>query len=165
MRLQTREINIDILEGAKDAFGYSSYTTEHFNSSSEDNSSDFKENSNVSEINDNSYVDNILQAEGSEVSSVSKNVVSETTSNVENVETVVLGEGKTLRLLALELFGNREFWIYIYQENIDVISNPNRVSLGLNLKIPDADKYFIDSNNPNSVAKAKYEANKLLEKY
>ncbi len=88
-------------------------------------------------------------------------------SNIGKVEEkhqkiVILGEGETLRLLALELFGDKEFWVYIYQENLDIIPNPNRVKAGLKLKIPDIDKYFINNNDPKSISKAKLEGVKIL---
>ena len=78
-------------------------------------------------------------------------------------ETIILGEGKTLRLLALELFGDRAFWVYIYQENIDLIPNPNIVSSGLKLKIPDIDRYFIRKDDSESISKAMQEGVKALE--
>ena len=81
----------------------------------------------------------------------------------QQAETIILGEGKTLRLLALELFGDKVFWVYIYQENIDVISNPNKVNYGLELKIPDINEYFIDNNDPESIYKAKLEGFRVLE--
>ena len=80
------------------------------------------------------------------------------------VETIILGEGETLRLLALELFGDKAFWVYIYQENIDIIPNPNIVSSGLKLKIPDIDKYFIRKDDSESISKAMREGVKALEK-
>jgi len=80
-------------------------------------------------------------------------------------ETVVLKNSQTLRLLSLELFGSREFWVYIYQENLDVISNPNTIVPGLELVIPEKTSYNIDSNNPESVAKAKSIGEKILEEF
>jgi hypothetical protein len=80
------------------------------------------------------------------------------------VETIILGEGETLRLLALELFGDKAFWVYIYQENIDLIPNPNIVSSGLKLKIPDIDKYFIRKDDSESISKAMREGVKALDK-
>ena len=80
------------------------------------------------------------------------------------VETIILGEGETLRLLALELFGDKTFWVYIYQENIDLIPNPNIVSSGLKLKIPDIDKYFIRKDDSESISKAMREGVKALDK-
>ena len=78
-------------------------------------------------------------------------------------ETIILGEGKTLRLLALELFGDKAFWVYIYQENLDIIPNPNKVSSGLKLKIPEIDKYFINNDDLESIYKAKSEAARILK--
>lgn len=70
-------------------------------------------------------------------------------------EVVVLSGGKTLRILAEEKFGNREFWIYIYLKNKSKIKNPNIVSVGTELIIPDLSEYDINASNPQSVAKAK----------
>lgn len=77
-------------------------------------------------------------------------------------EKIRLGEGKTLRLLALELFGNREFWVYIYLENKKQIINPNRVPAGTELIIPDTSTYGIDAGDPRSVSKAKEEGERAL---
>src|SRR5690554_7497541 len=40
-------------------------------------------------------------------------------------ESVILSKGQTLRTIALDLFGSKEFWVYIYQENKHNIKNPN----------------------------------------
>ncbi len=78
-------------------------------------------------------------------------------------KTIILSEGKTLRLLSLELFGDKAFWVYIYQENIDIIPNPNIVNSGLNLKIPDIDKYFIKKDDSESISKAIQEGIRILD--
>ena len=78
-------------------------------------------------------------------------------------ETVVLGEGKTLRLLAEELFGSREFWVYIYLENRHIIQDPNRISVGVTLIIPDLQSYDIDPADPASLSRAKQLGNKVLQ--
>ena len=75
---------------------------------------------------------------------------------------VRLTQGKTLRVLALELFGSREFWVYIYLENKTQISNPNQVPIGLELIVPDQAKYGIDANDPSSVLKAKEMSENIL---
>lgn len=80
-------------------------------------------------------------------------------------EKTVLPEGKTLRLLALDLFGDREFWVYIYLENRDRILNPNKVPSGMELVLPDRLTYSIDAADPQSVAKAKSLANEVLERF
>ena len=78
-------------------------------------------------------------------------------------EKVVLQSGKTLRLLAEDKFGNREFWIYIYLKNKDKIKNPNFVAVGTELVIPDISEYDMDASNSQSVAKAKALGDKELK--
>ena len=73
----------------------------------------------------------------------------------ERLEKVVVREGKTLRLIAEEKFGNREFWVYIYLKNKDKMKNPNLVAVGTELIIPDASEYDIDASDTLSIAKAK----------
>lgn len=99
----------------------------------------------------------------------------ETTSYIEPVvapplprqepKMVVLSEGMTLRLLALDLWGSREFWVYIYLENKDVIPDPNRVLSGTKLIVPQESAYPINAADPNSVAKAKSLGNELLSRF
>ncbi len=43
---------------------------------------------------------------------------------------VELKAGKRLTLVALEYYGNKQFWVYIYFYNTDVIRNPNNVPVG-----------------------------------
>ena len=67
--------------------------------------------------------------------------------------------------MAKKHYGNKCFWVYIYEENKSKISNPNRVSPGLELVIPDAAKYGIDASSQESVNAAKAMAGKILTKY
>lgn len=76
--------------------------------------------------------------------------------------TVVLKDGQTLRLLSLELFGAREFWVYIFEENQDVLKNPNKVTPGIELKVPNVSQYDIDSNNIQYIEKAKVLESRIL---
>ncbi len=87
------------------------------------------------------------------------------TLSLEEKNKVILREGQTLRLLALELFGDREFWVYIFQENKDVINNPNNVTSGIELIIPDSELYNIDSENPASVEKAKLTGDAVMDSF
>lgn len=66
-----------------------------------------------------------------------------------------------LTKMARKYYGSYEFWVYIYEENKDKITNPNHVSPGLVVVIPPAEKYGIDKDNPESVARAKEKAAKL----
>ena len=69
--------------------------------------------------------------------------------------------GVFLTTLARKYFGHKAFWVYIYEENKDVIKNPNQVPIGTRLTIPSASKYDIDANNRTSVENAKALAAKI----
>ena len=62
--------------------------------------------------------------------------------------------GERLNTIALREFGHKAFWVYIYQENRNKISNPDLIEPGMVINIPPAAKYGIDKNNPQSVQKA-----------
>ena len=72
-----------------------------------------------------------------------------------NTKKRILKQGERLTAIALEEFGDKSFWVYIYEENKDIIPDPNNVKAGIELIIPPASKYGIDRNNPESVRKAK----------
>ena len=76
-----------------------------------------------------------------------------------------LGVGDRLTLLALEYYGSKDFWVYIYEENKERMPNPNRLSVGLEVKIPDPRKYGIDAADPQSLARARNFAERLKEKF
>lgn len=97
----------------------------------------------------------------------SNNIQIDLQSNENGLETqkVILKDHQTLRLLSLELFGNREFWVYIYNENKDLIPNPNFVTAGLELVIPEKSLYNIDPKDSESVEKAKLIGEKVLRDF
>ena len=73
--------------------------------------------------------------------------------------------GVFLTTLARKYFGHKAFWVYIYEENKDVIKNPNQVPIVTRLTIPSASKYDIDANNRTSVENAKALAAKIQSRY
>ena len=68
---------------------------------------------------------------------------------------ITVHRGQTLRTIALEEYGNKAFWIYIYLENQRIILDPDVLPVGARITIPPASKYGIDCNNPASIQKAK----------
>ena len=60
----------------------------------------------------------------------------------------------TLAQLSRKHFGTYEFWVYIYEENKDVISDPDFVEPNTKVRIPNAEKYGIDANNRTSINNA-----------
>lgn len=63
--------------------------------------------------------------------------------------------GSRLTLIALEHYGHKAFWVYIYEYNKAIIDNPNNISIGTELVLPEPSFYGIDAKNPESVARAK----------
>lgn len=73
--------------------------------------------------------------------------------------------GYLITNMAKKHFGNKCFWVYIYEENSAKLGNPNKVNSGTVVVIPDASKYGIDANNPESVKKARAKEAEILRKY
>jgi len=68
---------------------------------------------------------------------------------------VKIEPGQRLTLIAEKYYGNRIFWVYLYEYNKATIgSNPNRVLPGMEILIPAKEIYDIDAKNPASVEKA-----------
>lgn len=80
-------------------------------------------------------------------------------------QTATIEQGMTLRMLGLEHYGNKSFWVYIYQENKNKISNPNNVPLGTVLSIAPKEKYGIDSKSPESVKKARQIEEQIFKEF
>ena len=57
---------------------------------------------------------------------------------------VIMTNGNRLTLVSLKNLGHKNFWVYIYYSNRDIISNPNNVPIGAKIKIPDLNTTIID---------------------
>jgi nucleoid DNA-binding protein/nucleoid-associated protein YgaU len=75
---------------------------------------------------------------------------------------VRIRSGDRLARIAEKEYGNKAFWIYIYEENKNSIKNPDILPLGLELVIPPAQKYGIDKNDSASVREAKERAMQII---
>ncbi|MDO4190698.1 MAG: HU family DNA-binding protein [Bacteroidales bacterium] len=49
--------------------------------------------------------------------------------------------------LAKEYYGHKFFWVYIYEANQDVISHPDKLLVGQQIRIPKMDEKWIDVND------------------
>lgn len=113
--------------------------------------------------------------QGSQQSQASSNNASEATTQPDSDNKGVNGvslpteitmqAGNTLRLLSEEYYGNRIFWVYIYEENKNVINNPNNLPRGVKLVIPSRSKYDIDASSQASVKKANNLQNQLYRQF
>lgn len=70
-----------------------------------------------------------------------------------------------LTTMAREYYGNYNFWVYIYEENRNIISNPNKIKPGTVIVIPNAEKYGINKDDPESLQAAKQKAFEIFKKY
>ncbi|WP_165155087.1 HU family DNA-binding protein [Parabacteroides sp. ZJ-118] len=62
--------------------------------------------------------------------------------------------GDRLTVIALEYYGNKLFWVYIYQHNKAVIRDPNNIPIGTAIEIPAPESYGIDAKSRKSREKA-----------
>ena len=81
--------------------------------------------------------------------------------NQETLARVRVNRGSRLAFLANRYYGSPHFWVYIYEANKDILSNPNVVQTGTIVKIPKLNPELIDLNNPRSLEAAL----QLREKY
>lgn len=78
--------------------------------------------------------------------------------------TEMLEAGARLTRVSQKYYGHKVFWVYLYQANKYVIGNPNKVTAGTVIDIPNPRIYGIDANNAESVAKAKTLEAEILSK-
>lgn len=71
-------------------------------------------------------------------------------------DTVTLTEGSRLTWVSLKQYGHKDFWVYIYEANRDIINNPNDIKVGTRLRIPVLDAALIDVNSDESMRYARY---------
>lgn len=63
--------------------------------------------------------------------------------------------GSRLTLMSKRYYGNKNFWVYIYEANRDHISDPDNIPIGTLIRFPKLDSRLIDSTNPRCIQKAK----------
>ncbi len=105
---------------------------------------------------DTAVTDTVAQAMAEPI----ENVVEKPTAVTDTVT-----RNRYLTTMARQYYGDYRFWVYIYEENADHLQNPNRIKPGTPIVIPPASKYGIDSNDPESVAKAEKRIAEISKKY
>lgn len=70
-------------------------------------------------------------------------------------EYVTVIDGSRLTMVAYRAFGSKDFWVYVYDANRDVLKNPAEVEKGMKLKIPVLDHVLTDPKNPKAIRKAR----------
>ena len=84
----------------------------------------------------------------------SEAVVSTASSQAGTIERVRLRPGDRLSRLALKKYGNKAFWVYIYEENRAQLKDPDNIPVGAVITLPAASKYQINAGDTNSINRA-----------
>ncbi len=99
------------------------------------------------------------KAEVSEKSELKRNDNSSMTVNGRTynqfITTIEMEEGSRLTLVSKKYYGARDFWVYIYEANKDLIANPDIVAKGTMIRVPKLPSNLIDVNNPACMEKAR----------
>lgn len=77
---------------------------------------------------------------------------------------VKIAPGERLTLLAQKYYGNKIFWVYIYDFNKARIPDPDRVPAGMEILIPAKEVYAINAQSTVSLAQAKELQSKIMAK-
>lgn len=83
----------------------------------------------------------------------------------QKVVTDLVTDKIVLVTLAKKHYGSPWFWVYIFEENRDIITNPNNIKPGTRVVIPPREKYGINPKDPASVRKAQVLSSKYLKEY
>lgn len=70
------------------------------------------------------------------------------------VKRKTISSGDRLITIAEQEYGHKIFWVYLYLENKEIITNPNSLPTGVEIVIPNPQKYDINKDDPKSIAKA-----------
>lgn len=76
-------------------------------------------------------------------------------------EYVLTSKGMTLQNLAARYYGDRVFWVCIFDYNSRVLKDPDVLPLGIRLRLPRKEEYGIDASDPSSLRRARALAKSL----
>ncbi len=89
-------------------------------------------------------------------------ISSETTTPIPSSQ-IKMEPGGRLTLLALKYYGNKIFWVYIFEANKEKYPNPEFIPAGALLTIPQPSEYGINNNDQKSLSKAAELSAKILK--
>jgi nucleoid-associated protein YgaU len=64
-------------------------------------------------------------------------------------------QGSRLARMSERYYGTSDFWVYIYEANMDRFDDPDQIPTGSLIRIPKLDPRLIDASNPRCINKAK----------
>ncbi|MBO5974938.1 MAG: hypothetical protein J6P95_04410, partial [Paludibacteraceae bacterium] len=91
--------------------------------------------------------------------------LAESRTYTEFLTEVKLRKGTRLAYFAKEFYGHPDFWVYIYEANIEKLKDnpsPSQILIGTEIKIPKMPVELVDANSEEAVAKAVEIAQKYI---
>lgn len=83
-----------------------------------------------------------------------QSVAEDIVATVQTSQTDTIRSGVFLTSMSLRHYGHKAFWVYIYEENKNIISNPDLIPVGTVVVIPPPEKYGISPSDTVSINKA-----------
>ena len=98
-------------------------------------------------------VEEVAEPEVAVVEEVAEPLVESSLANIPRnytkfIATEVVGKDSRLAWISYKYYGVKDFWVYIYEANLDRVSSPNYVKPGQKLRIPALDSKYTDLNDP-----------------
>jgi hypothetical protein len=81
------------------------------------------------------------------------------------VVTDTIRSNRYLTTMALQHYGKKKFWVYIYEENKDKLNDPDLIPNNTVVVIPPASKYGIKAGDAASEADAEKRAVEIMSRY
>jgi len=72
----------------------------------------------------------------------------------ESIATEQIDKSSKLTTMSEHYYGSKDFWVYIYEANVERIENPDEIQEGTLIRIPKLDSRLIDVSNPRCLQKA-----------
>ena len=73
---------------------------------------------------------------------------------LEDLGVTQIKPGDRLTTISLKYYGHKFFWVYIYRYNADIITDPNNIPIGTEIRIPAPGRYGINPKDRASIEKA-----------
>ena len=84
------------------------------------------------------------------------------TASPKVIARVKIEPGSRLTLISLKYYGSKLFWVYLYEYNRAVITDPNNVPIGTVIEVPAPEMYGIDRRDRSSIEKAAARQTEIL---
>jgi len=117
-------------------------------------------------ITDSLYADSVVKARSEKIETVDSLQLLFDTPREYTVfiATEEVRDGSRMTRISERHYGAKEFWVYIFEANRNLLRHPDDIAKGMVLKIPQIDPRLIDKNNPRCIEYAVQLHDKYVKK-